>query len=570
MSNTSFGRLQYFPIIALTLSMIVGGYYYDRILDNWLTNIVSNYMSNLVDDVDHQIHQRGLVLEDMDQSEIDNFLDNLSQAKVEQRFSIIDSQGRVLGDSQLTHKQVLKLEDHSLRPEVVSAFSTGWGQSKRFSASMNQELLYIAKRLTLSGEADTGEEYVLRLSMPMTALYAMSSDLKLIEHLLMLLSLVILVLSTWVSHRKIFNSVKAEQDLQEYRIQKSTKEIEQLHQLANMLAACSNLKEAQMVVSDIIPRLLGPINGCVAVMKESRNQLEVSLDWGGTWPADKVYGTNECWALRKGRYHLSKDESHQLSCPHMACCQNDLTLCIPLTAHGNTVGMFHLYLDSSADTLSEERKQLAFTIAEHLGLALANLSLQDKLRSQAMRDPLTGLYNRRYFEETFEKAWLNASQRDGDMSLLMLDLDHFKRFNDNYGHDAGDYVLKEVASLLTHQIGEHNTACRLGGEELAIICPRCSVEPAMTLANQIVEAVGSLHLSMQGISLGQLGVSIGVATYPDLPSSPAELIKAADIALYEAKNNGRNQAIHEREAVGTSLSIVPDVEHQKTRVHEEP
>ena len=73
-----------------------------------------------------------------------------------------------------------------------------------------------------------------------------------------------------------------------------------------MLAACSNLKEAQMVVSDIIPRLLGPINGCVAVMKESRNQLEVSLDWGGTWPADKVYGTNECWALRKGRYHLSK------------------------------------------------------------------------------------------------------------------------------------------------------------------------------------------------------------------------------------------------------------------------
>lgn len=129
MSNTSFGRLQYFPIIALTLSMIVGGYYYDRILDNWLTNIVSNYMSNLVDDVDHQIHQRGLVLEDMDQSEIDNFLDNLSQAKVEQRFSIIDSQGRVLGDSQLTHKQVLKLEDHSLRPEVVSAFSTGWGQS---------------------------------------------------------------------------------------------------------------------------------------------------------------------------------------------------------------------------------------------------------------------------------------------------------------------------------------------------------------------------------------------------------------------------------------------------------
>ena len=128
-----------------------------------------------------------------------------------------------MGDSQLTHKQVLKLEDHSLRPEVVSAFSTGWGESKRFSTSMNQEFLYIAKRLTLNGEVGTGEEYVLRLSMPMTVLYAMSSDLKLIEHLLMLLSLAILVLSTWVSHRKIFNSVKAEQQATPPRIPNTEK-----------------------------------------------------------------------------------------------------------------------------------------------------------------------------------------------------------------------------------------------------------------------------------------------------------------------------------------------------------
>lgn len=144
----------------------------------------------------------------------------------------------------------------------------------------------------------------------------------------------------------------------------------------------------------------------------------------------------------------------------------------------------------------------------------------------------------------------------------MLDLDHFKRFNDNFGHDAGDYVLKEVSGLLNRSIEENQVACRLGGEELAIICPDTGKEEALKLANLIVESVRELHLDMKGLSLGQLGVSIGVTTFPELNASTTDLVKAADTALYQAKEQGRSQAIHthanaEKAPTATITDILP-------------
>ncbi|MCM5511093.1 GGDEF domain-containing protein [Vibrio sp. SCSIO 43169] len=553
MLRTSLSPFQYFPILALTICMVVGGYHYDKTLDEWVTGIIGEHMSSILDDVVRQTQDKHIDLYDMSESEIDDFLDSLPQASFSQRFTIIHSSGLVLGDSQLTKKEIYALDDHSDRAEVIDALSSEIGIARRFSASLNQELLYVAKKLELLEHShEHNSVYVLRLAMPMSALYAMSADLKFIEHAFMVSALMILLLATWFSHRQVFKVVQAEKKQQTFRIQKSTREIELLHQLANMLAACNTINEAQVVVADIIPRILGNLNGCVSIMRESRNQLEVKLDWGGEWPAGKLYAPNECWALRKGKFHLSHEQYHNLPCTHMNQCEiNDpLTMCIPLTAHGHTVGMFHLCLDGT-DTLTDDTKRLAFTIAEHLGLALANLSLQEKLRSQAMRDPLTGLFNRRYFEEVFEKEWAEASQSNTPVSLLMLDLDHFKRFNDNFGHDAGDYVLKEVANLLTREISEKHIACRLGGEELAVISPNCTIKESIALANQIVNSVRTLHLDMKGLSLGQLGVSIGVVTYPDFQGSTTELVKAADTALYQAKDNGRSQAIH------TQVKLLP-------------
>lgn len=145
MLRTSLSPFQYFPILALTICMVVGGYYYDKTLDEWVTGIISDYMSNILDDVVRQTQDKHIDLYDMSESDIDNFLDNLPQASFSQRFTIIHSSGLVLGDSQLTSKEIDALDDHSGRAEVLGALSSERGIARRFSESLNQELLYVAK-----------------------------------------------------------------------------------------------------------------------------------------------------------------------------------------------------------------------------------------------------------------------------------------------------------------------------------------------------------------------------------------------------------------------------------------
>ena len=367
------------------------------------------------------------------------------------------------------------------------------------------------------------------------------------------------LLSEIRSNKLIHQQVKNEQDQQEERIEQSTQEIELLHRLANMLAACNSITEAQMVVEDILPRILGDVNGVVSLIRSSRNQLLVKLDWGGSWPGSKTYAPEECWALRKGKFHLANDKYTTLPCSHMAATGTDQTLCIPLIAHGNTIGMMHLYLGPNKD-IEEKTQKLAFTVAEHLGLALANLNLQEKLREQAISDPLTGLYNRRYYEETINQELMRSNRHKQEMSLLMLDLDHFKRFNDNYGHDAGDYVLKTIGSLLLSTMRGEDTICRLGGEELAIILPNTSAEAAIKVANSLCRSVSDLHLAIKDLSLGKLSVSIGISTYPANGLQADDLTKLADIALYEAKGRGRDQSCHYDDLTQNAESIIENTD----------
>ncbi|GAL37453.1 hypothetical protein JCM19240_1389 [Vibrio maritimus] len=222
-------------------------------------------------------------------------------------------------------------------------------------------------------------------------------------------------------------------------------------------------------------------------------------------------------------------------------------MCIPLTAHGNTIGIMHLYFGQGEIEVDEITMQLAYSVAEHLGLALANLSLQEKLRSQALSDPLTGLYNRRFFEQKLTEHVNNSATSTESLSLLMLDLDHFKRFNDNFGHDAGDYVLKEISAMLKRTVSDDEIACRLGGEELAVILPHSDMDDATEYADNIVTQIRTMHLEHKGLSLGQLSVSIGVSTYPE-PSSDIEgLVKMADKALYMAKEQGRDRVVNYRQ-----------------------
>ncbi|MFA0157922.1 diguanylate cyclase [Vibrio sp. 10N.261.46.A3] len=517
--------------------MLIGLYGFYVTLEKLVVENERDHLVSLMSDVIYEIREDSeLFTADMD---VDDYIGDLTQANTRLRIQVISPDGVVIGDTDLSDHALARVENHGNRPEFKQALQQGTGSDVRFSTVTSIDRIYYSMK-----ESVNGRDFVIVISSPMHQLKQMNFQLMGILVGMVLLSLSFLIGTSYVSNRQIVHRVEEEQKKQDERIRQRTHEIELMHRLANMLAACNNMVEAQQIVSDILPRILGNVNGSVSLMRASRNQLITQLDWGETWPGSASFAPEECWSLRKGRAHQSNDDFHSLTCGHMHEMENNQTLCIPLTAHGNTIGIMHLYFGVGDIKIDPITEQLAFSVSEHLGLALANLSLQEKLRSQALSDPLTGLFNRRFFEQKLEEHSMNSATSEQPLSLLMLDLDHFKRFNDNFGHDAGDFVLKEISALLKQSVSEDEIACRLGGEELAVLLPHYSMQKATEFGQTLCDAVRSMHLEHKGLSLGQLGVSIGVATYPKPASDTESLVKMADNALYMAKDMGRSRVVN--------------------------
>ncbi|KAA8666584.1 sensor domain-containing diguanylate cyclase [Vibrio gigantis] len=517
--------------------MLVGLYGFYITLEKLVVENERNHLVSLMSDVVYEIREdSSLFSAGVD---VDDYIGNLTQANTRLRIQVINLDGVVIGDTDLSDHALAGVENHSDRPEFQQALKAGLGSDVRFSTVTSVDRIYYSHKETINDNS-----FVIVISSPMHQLKQMNFQLMGILVGMVLLSLSFLIGTSYVSNRQIVHRVEEEQKKQDERIRQRTHEIELMHRLANMLAACNNMVEAQQIVSDILPRILGNVNGSVSLMRASRNQLITQLDWGEAWLGSASFAPEECWSLRKGRAHQSNDDFHSLTCGHMHEMENNQTLCIPLTAHGNTIGIMHLYFGVGDINIDPITEQLAFSVSEHLGLALANLSLQEKLRSQALSDPLTGLFNRRFFEQKLEEHSMNSATSEQPLSLLMLDLDHFKRFNDNFGHDAGDFVLKEISALLKQSVSEDEIACRLGGEELAVLLPHYTMQQATEFGQTLCDAVRSMHLEHKGLSLGQLGVSIGVATYPKPASDTESLVKMADNALYMAKDMGRSRVVN--------------------------
>lgn len=530
-------KWQTLPIVILSFSMLVGLYGFYITLEKLVVENERNHLVSLMSDVVYEIREdSSLFSAGVD---VDDYIGNLTQANTRLRIQVINLDGVVIGDTDLSDHALAGVENHSDRPEFQQALKAGLGSDVRFSTVTSVDRIYYSHKETINDNS-----FVIVISSPMHQLKQMNFQLMGILVGMVLLSLSFLIGTSYVSNRQIVHRVEEEQKKQDERIRQRTHEIELMHRLANMLAACNNMVEAQQIVSDILPRILGNVNGSVSLMRASRNQLITQLDWGEAWPGSASFAPEECWSLRKGRAHQSNDDFHSLTCGHMHEMENNQTLCIPLTAHGNTIGIMHLYFGVGDINIDPITEQLAFSVSEHLGLALANLSLQEKLRSQALSDPLTGLFNRRFFEQKLEEHSMNSATSEQPLSLLMLDLDHFKRFNDNFGHDAGDFVLKEISALLKQSVSEDEIACRLGGEELAVLLPHYTMQQATEFGQTLCDVVRSMHLEHKGLSLGQLGVSIGVATYPKPASDTESLVKMADNALYMAKDMGRSRVVN--------------------------
>jgi diguanylate cyclase (GGDEF)-like protein len=174
-------------------------------------------------------------------------------------------------------------------------------------------------------------------------------------------------------------------------------------------------------------------------------------------------------------------------------------------------------------------------------MALAALNLRTTLENQSIRDSLTGLFNRRFMEISLERELSRAARRNHLVAVFMLDLDHFKMFNDSHGHAAGDLVLKAVADTFGAGVRTEDIACRYGGEEFTIILPDITPDAAADRAESIRRAVAALRVPLERDVSSEFTVSIGVAFYPNDGEAADLLLRRADMALYRAKRLGRNQ-----------------------------
>jgi len=186
---------------------------------------------------------------------------------------------------------------------------------------------------------------------------------------------------------------------------------------------------------------------------------------------------------------------------------------------------------------------MANMFAEQLGLSVANLRLREALRDQSVRDALTGLFNRRYLEETLEREIRRAVRSEHVLGVLMLDLDRFKKFNDTFGHEAGDTVLRETAAFLRRSVRSEDIVCRFGGEEFVIILPLADLKATQARAERIRSKLRELTILHQGKAVGMVTVSVGVAELPQHGTTPKTLLEAADAALYRAKREGRDRVV---------------------------
>jgi len=349
--------------------------------------------------------------------------------------------------------------------------------------------------------------------------------------------------------RDITKRKKTEAELQEANqkleawvneLEQRTRDMALLNDMGDILRACLTSEEAYNVIVRVAQQIFPVQVGALYIIAPSRNSVEAVAVWGNTELAERTFAPPECWALRRGRMHWVENSRSGLVCRHIHHAPPDGYLCIPMMAQSEAIGVLHLMQPENVK-MTETKQRLAITMAEHIAMALSNLRLHETLRSQSIRDPLTGLFNRRFMEESLELEIRRASRNQRPLGMIMMDLDHFKYFNDNFGHEAGDLLLKELGALLRGNIRGEDIACRYGGEEFTLILPEGSGPVTRQRAEFYKEAIQRLDIHYRGHPLGRVTASMGVAIFPDHGRTAKALIEAADKALYRSKSAGRDR-----------------------------
>lgn len=309
-----------------------------------------------------------------------------------------------------------------------------------------------------------------------------------------------------------------------------------LGELSQALQGCINSAELTELVARSAVALFPDSRGALLLNTES-DVVVLHHAWGGS-SHEEAFPPQDCWALRIGHpYHAQ--QAGAVSCAHLREKHADY-ICLPLIANSEILGVLHL-AKLGGNPIEAGIPWAAESIAERTAIAISVIRREERLQIHATRDALTGIYNRRFMEEALAIEQSRAERRGSSIGLMMMDVDYFKRFNDAFGHDAGDAVLRGLGRLLRRTMREGDMPCRYGGEEFAVILPGADLAQTRQRAEAIRTAIERWKPQNEGHSFGQVTVSIGIAALPLNGNSWQAALKVADKALYAAKHGGRNQ-----------------------------
>lgn len=323
------------------------------------------------------------------------------------------------------------------------------------------------------------------------------------------------------------------------RLQRRNQEITRLGEMGKLLQACASHEEAYTIIAESAANIFSDGSGALFARQKSQDQFSAVATWNDPTLETSVFSKHQCWALRSGDSHVVAYSG--MLCQHLGDHSPNKYMCIPILAQDTPLGVLHLQMPDSVDeSLMESHERMAIAMADQVALALSNLNLRKRLSALALRDSLTGLYNRRYMEVALEHEIRRVRRQRTSLGVIMMDLDNFKQFNDTYGHGAGDMLLRQLGTFLRTHVRSADIACRYGGEEFVVILPSASIEETRVRGEQLRQEFQTIEFQYEGETLDGVTLSAGVAVYPHHGETGARLLQVADDALYQAKADGRN------------------------------
>lgn len=310
------------------------------------------------------------------------------------------------------------------------------------------------------------------------------------------------------------------------------------------LQLCASIMQVYRAASVRLPQLLPQTKGAIGIINNSRHTLETVTSWGDPAPTlSEVFPPDSCCGLRAGRMRWRTPGESEIDCTHFIGLSPARYVCVPLVAQGETLGILFVEFANDASCKGvQEHAEVLHQLVQLTAMAHASLELRSKLENQSIRDALTGLFNRHFMQVALDRELARATRRKSTLAVFMIDVDHFKSFNDRFSHAAGDTVLREVANVLQKTTRSEDIVCRYGGEEFTVILPEISEESALERADVLRIAVEALRTLVDEGLHTEITISIGIALFPTHGNTSETLLRQADAALYRAKNEGRNRA----------------------------